>query len=65
VFEDNNASLSCSPIALALKPAGGAGNIGSYRNLNVSNVESGGGTAGSPKKVLGKTYLKLGYQEEG
>ena len=48
MFEDTNASLSCSAIARALKPAGGAGNIGSYRNLNVSNVESGGGTVGSP-----------------
>lgn len=51
-----------------MKPAGGAGNIGSFRNLNVSNVETGGGTANiaphSVKKVLGKSYIKLGYQEE-
>jgi hypothetical protein len=27
-------------------------------------VESGGGTTGSVKKVLGKTYVKLGYEQE-
>lgn len=53
---------------MSLIPAGGAGNIGSYRNTNTGNLVDGGGAPDhdrrapkSVKQVLGKTYLKLGY----
>ena len=57
-----------TPHVMSLLPAGGAGNIGSYRNTNTGNFVDGGGAPDhdrralkSVKKVLGKTYLKLGY----
>ena len=36
-------SYFTSPHVLSLVPAGGAGNIGSYRNTNSSNLVTGGG----------------------
>lgn len=60
-----------SPHALSLVPAGGGGNIGSYRNTNASNLANGGGAPAhdkrapqSVKKVLERSYFKLGYIKE-
>jgi hypothetical protein len=46
--------------------AGGAGNIGSYRQGNSSNLDNGGAAFNqdSVRIVLGKPNIKMGYSDE-